>query len=162
MSGLGLAAIAVVMVVGLIGTIVPLMPGLALIWAAGLVYGLVAGFGPAGAVAFVVMTALLIAGTVGTYVLPHRAGVQGGAARSSLRLGIVGGIVGFFVIPVLGLPIGAVAGVLGGEYRRLGQWSAAWATTRRVLLGFGLAAGLEFGVGVVMIGAWVVWLGTVR
>lgn len=158
MSGWGTAAVAAVMVVGLIGTVVPVMPGLVVIWAAGLVYGLVAGFGPAGVTAFILMTALLIGGTIATYVLPHRAGARGGAARSSLRLGLLGGVVGFFVIPVLGLPIGAILGVLVGEHRRLGEWPAAWVTTRRVVVAFGYAIAAEFTCGLLMIGAWVVWV----
>lgn len=158
MSGLGVGLVGVVMAVGLIGTVVPVMPGLLLIWGAGLVYGLLAGFGTVGMAAFVVMTALFAGGSVLSYVLPHRAGVQGGAAGSSLRLGIVGGVVGFFAIPVLGLPIGAVAGVLVGEYRRLGGWAPAWATTKRVLVGFGYAALAEFIAGLAMIGTWVGWV----
>ena len=158
MTPLGVALVATVMAVGLVGTVVPVMPGLVLIWAAGLVYGLVSGFGTAGIVAFAVMTLLLVAGTVLSYTLPHRAGIQGGAARSSMMLGIVGAVIGMVVIPVLGLPIGAVLGVLLGEFRRLRQWPAAWATTKVVVIGFGKAALAEFLAGVAMIGAWVVWV----
>jgi uncharacterized protein len=150
-------AVAIAMAVGLVGTIIPMMPGLAVIWIAGLAYGLIGEFGTLGAGAFAAMTVLLAMGTVASYALPHRAGVLAGAGRTSLRLGIAGAVVGFFVIPVLGLPIGAVLGVLLGEQRRLGDWGEAWATTRKVVVGFGLGALAEFVAGVLMVASWGVW-----
>ena len=150
--------VALAMVVGLLGTVVPVMPGLVLIWAAGLVYGVVEGFGSVGVAAFAVMTLLLGVGMAMSYVLPKRAGQRGGAAQSSLRLGMAGAVIGFFVIPVLGLPIGGAAGVLLGEYNRLHDWPAAWAATRTVLGGFGLAVLAEFTAGLAMIGTWAGWV----
>lgn len=150
--------VAITMALGLVGTVIPMVPGLAVIWLAGLVYGIVSGFGGVGVGAFTVMTVLLALGTVGSYLLPHRAGVRAGAGRASLRLGIVGAVAGFFLIPVLGLPIGAVVGVLLGERQRLGDWGRAWATTRQVVLGFGLGALLEIASGLVMVLSWVAWV----
>lgn len=151
--------VALAMVVGLIGTVVPVMPGLLLIWAAGLVYGFLGGFGGGiGIAAMAVMTILLGLGLVASYVLPKRGGERGGAAKSSLRLGIVGAIVGFFVIPVLGLPIGGATGVLVGEYQRLGAWPQAWTTTKGVLKGFGLAVLAEFTAGLAMVATWAAWV----
>lgn len=152
------ALVAVAMAVGLIGTVVPVMPGLLLMWGAGLVYGIIEGFGGVGIPAFAVMTMLLGVGMAMSYVLPKRGGERGGAAKSSVRLGIVGAIVGFFVIPVLGLPIGGAAGVLLGEYGRLRDWPAAWGATWSVLAGFGLAVLAEFTAGVAMIATWVGWV----
>jgi uncharacterized protein len=146
------------MAIGLIGTVVPVLPGLLLIWATGLVYGLLAGFGGVGIAAFAVMTMLLGVGMAMSYVIPKRAGERGGAPKASLRLGIVGAVVGFFVIPVVGLPIGGALGVLLGEYSRLQDWSAAWATTRKVLGGFGLAVLAEFTAGVFMVATWAAWV----
>lgn len=151
-------AVAAAMAVGLLGTIVPMMPGLAIIWVAGVVYGVADGFGTLGIAAMASMTLMLGLGLAASYALPHRAGVLAGAGRASLRLGIAGAVVGFFVIPVLGLPIGALLGVLVGEQRRLGDWSRAWVATRSVAIGFGLGALAEFGAGVLMVIAWVVWV----
>ena len=159
MSTEGIVVVAAVMAVGLLGTIVPVLPGLLLIWGAGLGYGLLAGFGGGiGIAAFAVMTLLLGVGLAMSYVLPKRAGERGGAAKSSLRLGILGAVMGFFVIPVVGMPIGGALGVLAGEYSRLGQWPAAWSTTKRVLGGFGLAVLAEFTAGVFMVATWAGWV----
>lgn len=158
MGGLGIALVAAVMLVGLVGTVVPVMPGLAVVWGAGLVYGLVAGFGSAGTVAFAVMTLLALAGTVATYALPACGGSARGAPRSSLLAGVAGAVVGAVVIPVLGLPVGAVAGVWLAETARLGDSRAAWAATWGVIVGFGLGVIVEFTLGVVMIACWVAWV----
>jgi uncharacterized protein len=152
--------VGVVMVVGVVGTIIPFVPGLVIVWAAGLVYGLIEGFGTTGWVAFAVMTVLLVLGSAATYVLPHRAGVLAGVGRTSLRLGMLGAVIGFVVIPVIGLPLGAVAGVWVGERRRLGGWQEAWGTTRTVVIGFGLGALVEFGSAVLMVVTWLIWLVT--
>ena len=156
-AGIG-ALVAILMVIGLIGTVVPVMPGLLVIWGGALAYGLLVEFGRVGWVAFSVITLLLVAGTLASYVLPHRSGAAGGASKTSLRLGLALGILGFFVIPVIGLPIGAVAGVMVGEYQRLGDWGAAWATTKRVLIGFGYGALAEIAAGIAMVGTWVGWV----
>lgn len=158
MGLVGTVLTGLVMAVGLVGTIVPVMPGLAVVWAAGLVYGLVAGFGTTGTIAFAAMTALALLGTVATVVLPHRGGAARGAPTSSLLGGVAGAVVGVVVIPVLGLPIGAVVGVWLAETARLGDAGQAWRITMGVVIGFGLGALVEFCAGVVMIGCWIVWV----
>ncbi|MGH2819391.1 MAG: DUF456 domain-containing protein [Actinomycetota bacterium] len=152
------AVVAAVMVVGLFGTIAPLVPGLPVIWTAGLVYGVLAGFGSTGAVALSAMTLLMLAGAGAKLVLPHRRASAGGAPRSTLWIGLLGGVIGFFVLPVLGLPLGAVAGVLLAEYRRTGDWSLARASTKHVIVGFGIGALVEIGAGVAMIACWAAWV----
>ena len=153
-----LGVFALVMAIGLIGTVVPVLPGLALIWATGLVYGIVAGFGATGWTAFAVMTVLLVVGTTAQLVLPSRAGARGGAPRSTLMAGALGGLVGFFAIPVVGLPIGAVLAVLAAEQRRLGDLQRAWATTRGVIVGFGVGLLVELSAGLVMVATWIGWV----
>lgn len=150
--------LAVVMAVGAVGTIVPLLPGLALVWGAGLVYGLVEGFGAVGVVAFVVMTVLAGAAAIAGWVVPHRRASGAGASRPSVWLGVVAAIVGFFVVPVVGLALGGVLGVYVGEHLRTRDAGAAWATTRATITGFGIAALLQFAAALAMIVVWVVWV----
>ena len=50
--------------VGLVGLIVPIFPGLIVIWVATLVYGIVAGFNTVGIILFVLLTILMIAGSM--------------------------------------------------------------------------------------------------
>lgn len=158
MSPAGVALTALVMSVGLAGTLLPFLPGLLLIWLAGLVFGIVDGFGTVGAALFALMTMLLVAGTAARYVLPARRGAGSGVPRSTLLLAAAAGVVGFFVVPVVGLPLGAALGVLLAERGRTRSWAAAWDRTRSVVVGFGLGALAEIGAGLAMVLAWAGWV----
>lgn len=152
------ALVALAMAVGVAGTVVPVVPGLGLVAAAALAYGLVEGFGSVGTVAFVVLLAIGVAGTAAGVVLPHRAAGRAGAPRSSLLLGAVGAVLGFFAVPVVGLPLGGVAGIYVGERLRTGDGAAAWRATRATLRGFGVAAVVQVAAGLAMVAVWVVWV----
>jgi uncharacterized protein YqgC (DUF456 family) len=152
------ALVALAMAIGMVGTVVPLVPGLALVWAAALAYGLVEGFGTTGTVAFSLVTVFAIAGALAGWVVPARVAGAAGAARSSILLGVGAAIVGFFVLPVVGLPVGGVAGVYAGELQRTRDGVAAWRATRATIAGFGLAALVQFGLALVMTATWVVWV----
>jgi len=152
------ALIGLAMAVGLIGTVLPFLPGLPIIWAAALVYGLAEGFGGVGSVAFTLITLLAVTGVVAGLVLPHRRVAARGASTSTVAAGVVLGIIGFFVIPVVGLVVGAVGGVLLAERSRTGDWTSAWATTKDLMVGFGIGVAVEFAAGIAMIVCWVAWV----
>ena len=152
------ALVALAMAVGVVGTVIPLVPGLALVWAAALAYGLSEGFGTIGTAAFSLVSVFAIAGALAGWVVPVRIAGAAGAARSSILLGAVAAIVGFFVIPVVGLPVGGVAGVYAAELQRTGDGAAAWRATRATIAGFGLAALVQFALALAMTATWVVWV----
>ena len=147
-----------VMAAGLAGTLVPFLPGLPLIWVAALGYGLAEGFGVGGWIAMAAISALMGAGVLAKIVLPKRRAEATGAPRSTIIAGGIGGVIGFFVIPFVGLPLGAVAGVLLAEQRRTSDWHSAWASTKQVAIGFGLGTLAEISAGALMIGCWVLWV----
>jgi uncharacterized protein YqgC (DUF456 family) len=151
-------AVALVMAAGLVGTILPAVPGLPLIWAGALGYGLSEDFGTEGVAAMTLITLFLVVGVVGKYVLAHRRARGSGAPKRSIIAGGVLGFIGFFVIPIVGFFIGAALGVLLAERRRVGNWSAAWMSTRGVIAAFGIGVLLEMAAGVAMIAAWLVWV----
>ena len=158
MDPAGIALIALAMLVGVVGTLLPLLPGLPIVWGAALVYGVVAGFGGTGVVAFGLITAIAAGGMVAAFLLPHRRVAAAGVPRSTVVAGLVGGIVGFFVIPVIGLPIGAVAAVMAAETSRLSDTAAAWRTTKNMIVGFGLGLLLELAAALAIVALWVVWV----
>lgn len=150
--------IAAAMAVGLLGTLLPFLPGLPIVWAAALVYGLATGFRPLAWVMFVLITLVGVVGLVLGTVMPHRRAAAKGAPASTILAGIILGLIGFFVVPIVGLPLGAGLGVMLAERRRLGSWDRAWGATKQLLVGFGIGAAVQFGAGVVMIEIWVVWV----
>jgi uncharacterized protein YqgC (DUF456 family) len=152
------ALVAVAMVVGLVGTVLPVVPGLVLIAGAAAVYGLVEGFGTVGWVAMSLIALLGIAGTAAGAALPQRAAAGAGTARSSMALAVVGAVAGAFLIPVVGMPIGGALGIYLGERLRPVSHQQAWRSTVATVKGFGLATLVQLGAGVVMVLTWVAWV----
>src|SRR4030067_1709211 len=81
----------VIMGVGLLGLIVPIFPGITIIWLAALGYGVVTGFTTLGWVLFAVITVLLIVGATIDNVLMGAREHKEGAAWSPAVLGMAGG-----------------------------------------------------------------------
>jgi len=150
-----LVLIGLAMAVGLVGVVIPVIPGLLLVAVAGLGWAILAeGAGPW--VVFGFMAVVLAVGTVAKYVLPSRTLRQAGAPASTLVLGALGGIVGFFVIPVIGLLVGAVAGIYLGELRRLTSSRAAGRSTLATLRAIGIGLLIELLAGVIAVAIWFV------
>ena len=146
--------VGALMVAGLVGVLLPVLPGLLLIWGAGLWWTIADGGGPARWTVFGVLTVLLLVGTVAKYVLPARSAAARGAPATTLVAGALGAIVGFFVIPVVGLLVGGVAGIYLAELVRLQDGRRAWTSTRAALVAVGIGVLIELTAGVLMIAAW--------
>jgi uncharacterized protein len=159
-SGDAQTLVGVVMVLGIVGILLPVLPGLLLIWAAGLWWTIADGGGATRWTVLALLTALLLTGTVVKYVLPARSAAARGAPVSTLVIGALCGIVGFFVIPVVGLLIGGVLGIYLAEYVRLRDAGRAWTSTRAALVAIGIGLLIELTAGVLMFGVWLlgVWV----
>ncbi len=142
--------------IGLIGTLLPILPGLVLIWAATIAYGLAEGFGVIGWVAVILITGMLIGGEVAGFRMPQKAAAAGGIGWTGQAFAVGLAIAGFFVIPVVGLPLGFVAGVYLAARRR--NRETAWSTTVRTLRALVKAAGVQFLTGIAMALTWGAWV----
>lgn len=143
------------MAIGLLGVLVPVLPGLLLIAAAGLGWAVLAD-GPGPWVVFGAMIVILAIGTVAKYVLPGRTLRQAGAPMSTLLLSVLGAVIGFFVIPVIGFLFGGVAGIFLGELRRLNDSRAAGRSTVTTLRAIGIGLAIEVLAGVLAVAIWFV------
>ena len=76
------------------------------------------------------------------YVVPGRRLKENEIPTSTLLLGGVLGVVGFFVIPVIGLVVGFVLGVYLAELNRVGV-DRAWPATMHALKAVGLSILIE-------------------
>lgn len=150
--------VAVLMAVGIAGVVLPGVPGLGLMWVGALGFGLVGGFALGGWSAFAIITVLTLVGTGLGLWLPKRATESAGVPRQTIWWGVAGAIIGFFVIPVLGVIIGGTAGVFLAELNRRRDAAKAWEAAWRTLTGFGLGAVAQVIVGVVIAGTWAVWV----
>jgi uncharacterized protein YqgC (DUF456 family) len=146
-----------VMLIGLVGTVVPLFPGVFVIWLAALGYGIVMGFTTLGIVMFVLITLLMATGTLIDNVLMGVGARKGGAAWSSLIIALVAGVAGTLLWPPIGGLIAAPGSVYLAEYVRHRDWKKALSATGGLAAGWGLSFLARFGIGVMMIILWLVW-----
>jgi uncharacterized protein len=152
-SGAGLVLVGLAILAGLVGVVVPALPGLLLCWAAVLVWALVERTAAAWTV-LGVASALFVVSQVVKYLVPGRRMRAAGVPWQSLAAGGLLGIVGFFVIPVVGAALGFVGGVYGAERLRLGTHEAAWPSTLQALRAVGLSILIELGAGLLIAAAW--------
>lgn len=153
MPAWGELLVLVVCLVGIAGTILPVLPGDILVGAAVLVWALVERTA-LGWVALAVVLLVLVAGHVLTWLIPGRRMQAAGVPTRVLALGGLVGLVGLFVVPVVGLPLGFVLGVFVAELLRVRSTAAAWTATKEALKGTGLAVLIGFTTAVLATAVW--------
>ena len=138
-----LAGLAVL--VGLVGIVVPILPGLALqvvavgVWA----------FEESTLIGWVVLglcVALAVVATVVKYLFPGRRLKEIGLPGSVLVLAVAVASVGLFVIPILGAPIGFILTIYLFERARRGT-RLAWTSTKGALRAVLTSIGIELSGG---------------
>src|SRR3546814_11670472 len=128
--------------VGRCGFGLPMLPGSLLILAAVLGWALHLDE-TTGWVVFAVATTFLAVGTLVKYLVPGRSMKKSGVPKRTLLAGGLLGIVGFFVIPVVGVVVVFVLGVYLAVLQRVGQ-AQARRTTRAVLTPDGVSILIAF------------------
>ncbi len=144
------------MLVGLLGVIIPILPGLVMIWAAALVYGLVMGF-EGGIALFALITVLMLIGSVVDNVLMGGSARRSGASWVAVGVALLGALVGSLLWPPLGGLVLALVGIFAVEYLRLRDWRKALDSTRGLAVGCGWAVVVRALIALLMIGLWLVW-----
>ncbi len=155
MPAWGEALVAIACAVGIVGVVVPVLPGELLIGGAIVVWAVVEQSTVSWAAA-VVAVGVLIAGHVLAYLVPGRRMTAAGIPTRTLVAGAVLGIVGFFLVPVVGLPLGFVLGVYLAEQVRLRAHGPAWASTVEAMKGTGLAMLMGLAAAVAATTVWAV------
>ncbi|MDT5014311.1 MAG: uncharacterized protein QOD39_471 [Mycobacterium sp.] len=154
MSTGGIVLVALAIAVGLIGIVVPLLPGTLLVFGAIAVWAIVENNVTAW-VTLGVATALLGVATFIKYTWPVKRMRAADVRTLSLVAGAVLGIIGFFVIPVLGLLIGFVLGVFLAELLNRRDQRLAWTSTKHAIKGVALSVGVELAGALLASIAWV-------
>ncbi len=147
----------VMMAVGLL--VIPILPGLVIIWVAALGYGIAAGFGALGWSMFTLISLLMVGGSVLDNVLMGAKAHKEGAPWWVVLIALVSVILGNFIIPI---PI--IGGILAAllvlfliEWLRLKDARKALSSMRGMLVGCGWAVVFRVIIGLVMIGLWLIW-----
>jgi uncharacterized protein YqgC (DUF456 family) len=149
--------VGLMMVIGLFGIVVPLLPGLLLVWAGVLLWATEAQ-STGGWVVLGVATVLALGGSLLQYVLPGRRLARAGVTTSSTLIGAALGFVGFFVIPVVGAFLGFALGIYLAERVKLGNHATAWPSTKHALRAIVQSVGIELLTAVAIAITWVVGL----
>lgn len=142
-----------IFVVGVLGIIIPVLPGLLLCVTAVLIWAVGTG-GTTAWITFGVVLALYAACLVLQYLIPGRRMKREGVGGKTLLLGVLGAVVGFFVIPGIGLPIGFVLGIFAAEYLRFRELDRAWTATKSALRGVLHSMGIELSAALLIAITW--------
>lgn len=153
-----------VMMIGLIMTVVPPLPGTVIIWLAAAFYGLALGWDKLGWLTFSLLTLLMIVGIVVDVVAGHFGAKMGGASCLAITIGAILGFVLGIVASLIGTPIlgclaglvGMVLGVLLIEWRRNANWQIALNATKGYIAGSAAGIMAKVTSGVLMFGVFLV------
>ena len=146
------------MIVGLVGVVLPIVPGVGFIWLVVLVYAVAERFATVDPVTFAVLTVLGAIGFSADLWMSQVGAKAGGASVWSLLaglvLGAIGAIVGLVFLGVGVMPgalVGAVAGVVLAEWYRRKDWREAFKAGGGWLVGCTLSGGVQFLIAILMI-----------
>ena len=124
MSPVGEVFIGLAMAIGLVGTLIPVLPGLVLVWLAGLAWTILDGADTTHWIIFAIMTLIFIAGLSLSFYIPTKSAKGRSAPKWTFPVASLFAIIGFFIIPIAGLPLGFIFGVFishlisGREFHR--------------------------------------------
>lgn len=147
--------VGLIILAGLIGIAVPVLPGLLVVWAAVLIWATEAQT-TAGWVVLGIATILALSGFLLQYLLPGRRLRKAGVTTSTTVAGAALAVVGFFVIPVVGAFLGFPLGIYLAERIKLGTHAAAWPSTKHALKAVGLSMGIELVTGLAIASTWLI------
>ncbi|MDO5513348.1 DUF456 domain-containing protein [Corynebacterium sp.] len=131
------------LVVGVTGTIIPILPGSLLTIGTLLVWAWVLG-STASWTAGLIGIALAVVGMSASTILTGRKMRREQIPRGPVLFGVAVGVVGMFLVPVVGLFLGFALGLLLAEYRRRKDLAAAWRSSVEAMKSMGFGMLLEF------------------
>ena len=149
------------MLVGLVGLIVPVFPGLTVMWLATLVYALIQWAGGLMTwvdwLLFALVTLLMVGGNIADNII-IAAKMRGHEIpwKTILLCYLVGIVVSLFFTPLVGLLASPLA-LVGLEYLRFRDWKQARESARVFLIGWGASFAVRLGIGLLMILFWMLW-----
>ena len=101
--------------IGLLGCILPVIPGPPLSYASLIILSLARQWEPFSLTFLIIMGILMLAVSLVDYVFPAIGAKRYGASKAGVWFSIIGMVVGIFFIPPWGIFIGAFVGALIGE-----------------------------------------------
>jgi uncharacterized protein YqgC (DUF456 family) len=140
-----------IMVVGLIGCVLPVVPGLPIVWLGALYYAWQTGFSQVGILTLALLFVLMLVGATANIWMGSLGARSGGASPWSSLLGLLLGMVGLLVFNLPGMIIGSLLGVAVPELLRHRDWRQTLRASGGYLLAWALASVVEVGIGLLIV-----------
>ena len=149
------------MLVGLVGLIIPIFPGIELIWLAAFIYALFEYFAGrmelSGWLMLGLITVVLVVGIFVDNIIITNKLRETGTPWKSIGLSYTAGLLSsLFLTPIAALFITPLA-LYAAEYWRLRDARQSLTSLKGWLVGSGWTFLAEFALGVLMIGLWLLW-----
>lgn len=157
MSVLGEVLVGVAILVGLIGIVVQVLPGAVLVLGGMLVWAIMTG-GVEAWVVFGIAAVVIATAEIFQWILAGKHMRKAEVPMLTLAVGGIAGIVGFFVVPVIGLFLFFVAAIFLLEWARRKDVSAAWKATKAAVQATLITIGVQLAGSLIAAGIWVVGL----
>lgn len=144
--------VGLVISVGLLGIVIPVLPGGLIVGSSILVWAAIVGGG--AWLVFGIAAALIVIGDVVKYLVAGKHLKSSGVPNITILVGGIVGIVGFFVVPVIGLFIGFMVGAYVAEFVRTRDASIAWAGAIAAAKAALITMGIELFAALLAAGVW--------
>lgn len=139
------------MLFGVVGVIVPLFPGLLLVWLSLTLYAVLDGFTVINGGLYAGLTAFALITSTADLWLPLLGARATGASRRGIVYGTVGALLGFIVLNLIGAVVGYAAGVVVGEYHLHQDWQKAIKASLGGLAGIGVSTLIQLGAAIIIV-----------
>jgi uncharacterized protein YqgC (DUF456 family) len=145
---------ALLMLVGMIGIVIPVLPGLFFVWLGVLLWSI----NETSAVGWTVLSAVTVVGAAGIvlqYLVPGQRMRAAGVKTSTMVCGVLVAILCGIAVPVVGALVGFPLGIYAVQRVRRHDHRAAWQSTLSALRAIGLNILIELLTALVIVVLWV-------
>lgn len=157
-TALGWILIVALFIIGMAGTIYPILPGVVAIYFAFFVYGWFFSFEEFGWFFWIIQTLIVVVLLVADYLVGAWGVKKFGGSKLSVWLSTIGIIVGPFVIPAFGLLLGPFIGALIGELIKGETFSKAVKVAIGSVVGLFSSIVVKIVLQVAMIIVFIIWI----
>jgi uncharacterized protein YqgC (DUF456 family) len=144
---------------GIIGTLIPIIPGTFLVWVTVLLYALferVNGFMAIDIWSFAFLTLIALVTGLADVWLPLLGGTVRKTSKRAMLFGLIGGTIGTFIAPLVGTIAGYALGILLGEFHKVRDVSKAFRASLEGVAHWGVGTVIQF-AGAVLIMIIFIW-----
>ncbi|NEW08460.1 DUF456 family protein [Paenibacillus sp. SYP-B3998] len=155
---LGWVLVILLFVVGMIGAVYPVLPGVLAIYGAFFLYGWLVSFEPFGIWFWLIQSIIVLIIIVADYAVSALGVKKFGGSKASVIGSTIGLIIGPFVIPAFGLIIGPFLGAVIGELIIGTEWKKAFSAGIGSVLGFFSSLVVKIVLQLLMIILFFIWV----